>query len=70
MNDRCSSNSPNGPGQVGPLRWSSDYGLANNVSWAAQAAQTFGLSGTSEFQNVAVSGSAPGDWAPGGYLNA
>ena len=70
MNDRCSSNSPNGPGQTDPVRWSPDYGLANDVSWAAQAAQTFGLSGTHEFQNLAVSGSAPADWAPGGYLNS
>jgi len=69
MNDRCSSNSPNGPGQTGPVRWSPDYGLGNDVSWAAQAAQTFGLSGTNEFQDLAVSGSAPADWAPGGYLN-
>ncbi len=69
MNDRCSSNSPNGPGETEPVRWSPDYGLGNDVSWAAQAAQTFGLSGTNEFQNLAVSGSAPSDWAPGGYLN-
>ena len=69
MNDRCSSNSPNGPDQTGPVRWSPDYGLGNDVSWAAQAAQTFGLNGTNEFQDLAVSGSAPADWAPGGYLN-
>ncbi len=68
-NDRCSSNSPNGAGQTGPVGWSPDYGLANNVSWAAQAAHTLGLSGSSEFQNLAVSGSTPADWALGGYLN-
>jgi lysophospholipase L1-like esterase len=68
-NNRCSSNSPNGPGQTGPVGWSPDYGLANDVSWAAQAAHTFGLSGSTAFQNLAVSGSTPADWARGGYLN-
>ncbi len=68
-NDRCSSNSPNGSGQTGPVAWLPDYGLANNVSWAAQAAHMFGLSGSAEFRNLAVSGSAPADWASGGYLH-
>jgi lysophospholipase L1-like esterase len=68
-NDRCSSNSPNGAGDTGSVRWSPDYGLANNVSWPAQAAHMLGLSGSEAFQNLAVSGSAPSDWAPDGYLN-
>ncbi len=68
-NNRCSSNSPNGPDQTGPVGWLPDYGLANDISWAAQAAHTFGLTGTTAFQNLAVSGSTPSNWASGGYLN-
>jgi len=68
-NDRCSSNSPDGPGAGGAVSWLPDYGLAGNVSWAAQAANTFGLSGTTAFQNRAVSGSTPANWAAGGYLH-
>jgi lysophospholipase L1-like esterase len=68
-NNRCSSNSPNGPGETGPVGWLPDYGLANNVSWAAQSAHMFGLTGTEAFQNLAVSGSTPANWAPGGYLS-
>lgn len=68
-NNRCSSNSPNGPDQTGPVGWLPDYGLTNDVSWAAQAARTFGLTGTAAFQNLAVSGSTPSNWASGGYLN-
>jgi lysophospholipase L1-like esterase len=68
-NDRCSSNSPNGAGHSGRVRWSSDYGLGNGVSWAAQAAHALGLSGSAAFQNLAVSGSTPADWETGGYLN-
>ncbi len=68
-NNRCSSNSPNGPDESGPVGWLPDYGLANDVSWAAQAAHAFGLKGTAAFQNLAVSGSTPSNWAPGGYLS-
>jgi hypothetical protein len=68
-NNRCSSNSSNGPDQTGPVGWLPDYGLANDVSWAAQAADTFGLKGTTAYQNLAVSGSTPTNWAPGGYLS-
>jgi len=67
-NNRCSSNSPNRPEQTGPVGWLPDYGLANDVSWAAQAAHAFGLTGTTAFQNLAVSGSTPSNWAHGGYL--
>lgn len=68
-NNRCSSNSPNGPDQTGPVGWLPDYGFANDVSWAAQAAHGLGLRGTTAFQNLAVSGSTPANWAPGGYLS-
>ena len=36
---------------------------------SAQAAHAFGLKGTAAFQNLAVSGSTPSNWAPGGYLS-
>ena len=68
-NDRCSSNSSSGPGHTGPVRWSSDYGFGNDVSWAAQAAHKLGLRGSAAFQNLAVSGSTPAEWASGGYLH-
>jgi lysophospholipase L1-like esterase len=72
VTNRCSSNSDAGPGYTGPPEWSADFGLANDVSWAAQFAN--GLQGGGQvtapdmFQNLAVTGSAPGDWLPGGIL--
>jgi lysophospholipase L1-like esterase len=72
VSNRCSSNSDAGPGYTGPPAWSADFGLANNISWAAQFAN--GLQGGGHvtapdmFQNLAVTGSAPSDWLPGGIL--
>ena len=60
MNDRCSSNSSLGPGaDPGPPVFSADYGLANNVSWAAQVATTLG---TVDYANYTVTGSTPRQW--------
>jgi lysophospholipase L1-like esterase len=73
VTNRCSSNSDEGPGYSGPPEWSADYGLANNISWAAQFAN--GIQGGGNvaapdmFQNLAVTGSAPSDWLPGGLLD-
>jgi lysophospholipase L1-like esterase len=64
-NDACSSNSLTTNSSSGGLSFAPDYGLANNVSWAAQWANVHGIT---NYANVAVSGSAPGDWAPGGSL--
>jgi len=69
-NNRCSSNSPNGVGSTGPVGWSDDFGLANNVAWPAQFANNRGLTGTGQFENWAVTGSVPADWDTGGYLNS
>ena len=73
VSDRCSSNSDGGPGYDGPPEWSADFGLANNVSWAAQYANALQgggrVSAPDMFQNRAVTGSAPSDWLPGGILN-
>jgi lysophospholipase L1-like esterase len=68
-NNRCSSNSPNGVGSGNPVGWSPDFGLSNQVAWPAQFAASFGLTGPGQYENWAVSGSTPADWA-GGYLNS
>jgi len=68
-NNRCSSNSPNGIGSVNPVGWSPDFGLGNQVSWPAQFAHTQGITGPGQYENWAVSGSTPTDWASG-YLNS
>jgi lysophospholipase L1-like esterase len=73
VTNRCSSNSDEGPGYVGPTEWSADFGLANNVSWAAQFANGLQngehVTAPDMFQNRAVTGSAPSDWLPGGILD-
>ena len=68
-NNRCSSNSPNGVGSTGPVGWSGDFGLADDVAWPAQFANARGLTGAGQFENWAVTGSVPADWDTGGYLN-
>ncbi|HVT00548.1 MAG TPA: hypothetical protein VHE08_08540, partial [Solirubrobacterales bacterium] len=72
-NDRCSSNSPEGPGYEGPIKWSADFGLANDVSWAAQFANRWQggghITAPVMFQNHAVTGSTPAEWLPGGVLH-
>lgn len=73
VNNRCSSNSDAGPSHAGPPSWSADFGLANDVSWAAQFANDWQggghITAPVMFQNRAVTGSAPSDWLPGGELN-
>jgi lysophospholipase L1-like esterase len=69
QNDRCSSNSANGPGTAGPPRYLPDWGLSNGIAWPAQFARANGLSAGTSFQNLAVSGSTPGNWGTGGALN-
>jgi lysophospholipase L1-like esterase len=68
LNDRCSSNSSNGPGSGGGTSWSSDTGYGNGVAWPAQFARANGIPSTG-FANRAVSGSTPADWLAGGQLN-
>ncbi len=65
-NDACSSNSTNTSAAGGKLAFAPDYGLANNVSWAAQWATEHAIT---NYENLAVSGSEPSDWAPGGDLH-
>lgn len=65
-NDACSSNSVNTSAASGKLKYAPDYGLSNKVSWAAQWANEYGIT---NYENLAVSGSEPSDWAPGGDLH-
>jgi lysophospholipase L1-like esterase len=63
--DACSSNSLV-TANTQKLLYAPDYGLSNNVSWAAQWANEHGVT---DYENLAVSGSEPGDWAPEGELH-
>ncbi len=61
----CSSNSAVTSDAAKKIEYAPDYGLYNNVSWAAQWANENDIS---NYENLAVSGSEPKDWAPGGQL--
>lgn len=65
-NDSCSSNSEVVSNQAKVFEYAADYGLANNVSWAAQWANRYGIT---NYENLAISGSEPREWAPGGILH-
>ncbi len=67
FDDACSSNSSNRDNEEDEVRYAPDYGLANNVSWAAQWANEHGVT---NYENLAVSGSEPSDWLPGGQLHS
>ena len=67
FDDACSSNSLNRASKGTKVEYAPDYGLANNVSWAAQWASEHGVT---NYKNYAVSGSEPADWAPGGEFHA
>jgi lysophospholipase L1-like esterase len=63
--DACSSNSLDRGNEAAQVEYAPDYGLSNNVSWAAQWANQHGVT---NYANYAVSGSEPKDWSPGGQL--
>lgn len=67
FDDACSSNSLNRTSGEAKVEYATDYGLANNVSWAAQWANEYGVT---NYKNFAISGSEPKDWAPGGEFHA
>jgi lysophospholipase L1-like esterase len=67
FNDACSSNSLNFTSKPGKVEYAPDYGLANNVSWAAQWANEHGIA---NFKNFAISGSEPKNWAPEGEFHS
>jgi lysophospholipase L1-like esterase len=66
FDDACSSNSLVTTNKQS-LEYAPDYGLSNNVSWAAQWANEHGVT---DYENLAISGSEPADWAPGGEFHA
>jgi lysophospholipase L1-like esterase len=63
--DACSSNSQTTSNDAEKVEYAPDYGLANNVSWAAQWANEHGMI---DYENLAISGSEPINWAPEGSL--
>jgi lysophospholipase L1-like esterase len=65
FDDACSSNSLV-TANPQKLVYAPDYGLSNNISWAAQWANEHGVT---DYENLAVSGSEPADWAPEGELH-
>jgi len=65
FDDACSSNSLV-TANTQKLVYAPDYGLSNNISWAAQWANDHGVT---DYENLAVSGSEPSDWAPQGELH-
>jgi lysophospholipase L1-like esterase len=65
LDDACSSNSTATKNGLKEVPYAPDYGLANNVSWAAQWANEYAVT---NYKNFAVSGSEPINWAPGGSL--
>lgn len=67
FDDACSSNSLNRTSEEKKVKYATDYGLANNVSWAAQWANKYGIT---NYKNFAISGSEPKDWAPGGEFHS
>lgn len=66
FDDACSSNSLNRASAEQKVAYATDYGLANNISWAAQWANEYGVT---NYKNFAISGSEPKDWAPGGEFH-
>jgi lysophospholipase L1-like esterase len=65
LDDACSSNSTNIKSGESEVHYAPDYGRANDVSWAAQWANQYGVT---NYKNLAVTGSEPVEWAPGGKL--
>jgi lysophospholipase L1-like esterase len=63
LDDACSSNSTVTKSGLKEITYAPDYGLANDVSWAAQWANEYGVT---NYKNFAITGSEPTNWAPGG----
>jgi lysophospholipase L1-like esterase len=63
LDDACSSNSTATKSGLKEVPYAPDYGLSNNISWAAQWANEYGVT---NYKNFAISGSEPTNWAPGG----
>jgi lysophospholipase L1-like esterase len=65
LDDACSSNSTATANGLKEVPYAADYGLSNNISWAAQWANEYGVT---NYKNYAISGSEPTNWAPNGSL--
>jgi lysophospholipase L1-like esterase len=65
LDDACSSNSTATKNGLKEVPYAPDYGLAKNISWAAQWANEYGAT---NYKNFAISGTEPSEWAPGGSL--
>ena len=65
LDDACSSNSTATKNGLKEVPYAPDYGLSNDISWAAQWANQYGVT---NYKNFAVSGSEPTNWAPEGNL--
>jgi lysophospholipase L1-like esterase len=63
LDDACSSNSTATKHGLDEVPYAPDYGLSNDISWAAQWANDYGVT---NYKNYAISGSEPTNWAPGG----
>jgi lysophospholipase L1-like esterase len=63
LDDACSSNSTATKSGLKEVPYAPDYGLSNDISWAAQWANQYGVT---NYKNFAISGSEPTNWAPGG----
>ena len=63
LDDACSSNSTATKSGLKEITYAPDYGLSNDVSWAAQWANEYGVT---NYKNFAITGSEPVNWAPGG----
>ena len=65
LNDRCSSNTPLGPGDTGPVTFLPDFGLGNGVAWPAQVVKQLGYRNADvDYANRAVTGADPKDLLP------
>jgi lysophospholipase L1-like esterase len=67
FNDACSSNAMNWVSKEEAVDYAPDYGLANDLSWAAQWANSYAVT---NYKNFAISGSEPADWGPGGEFHS
>ncbi len=62
LNDRCSSNTPLGPGATDPVTFLPDYGFKNGIAWPAQTVKQLGLKKADvDYANRAVTGADPKD---------
>ena len=65
-NDACSSNSPTRSNKDSEIKFSSDWGFANQISWTANFAWSMGVRSSNVdryYRNFAITGSTAKEWA-------